>query len=420
MSVLLLRRGFNLVENALSATPSPAADSLFPTANAGDRIPASIFRFGSLTAAPSIYWDMDEADDKGEFETWASGSPDGWTEDNTGGSDITQTSVGAEVKNGVSAAKMTCAGGGRAYGYHEFTCRAGARLRLDCWGRGDGGTGLARFTLYNVTTGNGSLGAANWSAGILAFALTSTSSTTYQHLVSDITVEPYETCRSHEVTMRIVIANVTNGTTSFADSVQVFPAVNFASIHGHNIDPACTLKLQGGDTVGGISDLATFTVAQPSFYTTCTTAFNRYYKLLLSGTNSTASGPIYFGEACIGDALTLGTKIRLPMSPNYSDPRAVIPMRWGSQTYSMGQHPSRTLPFTIQATSMTERNEILNELFRRSRGGGPVVMVPHDGNSHNEVIYGRISSELPHEWAKHDVVNLSSSIEELPFPFITG
>lgn len=424
MSLLLVRPGFNNVETALSSTVSPAADALFPVTNAYDRIPASIFKFGSLAADSYVWFDFDKCDDKGEFETWAAGAADGWTEANTGGSDVTQTSVGAEVHSGVSAAKLTCAGAGVALAYHEFTAKAGARLRVDLWARGDAGTGTLLYGLYNVNTGKNGIGGATWSTGALGanFLGGSSSSATYQHLTTDVTVESFATCRSDTVKLRVFILNSTNGTSAFADSVTILPVVNFASVHGHNIDPCVTLKLRSSSvaSAGSFADRATFSVVQPACYASISDQYIRYWQIMCSGTNSSTTGAPYFGEIVIGDALTLATGPRYPMSVGYRDPRIEVPMRWGSQAYAVGQHASRTFPISLQAVSMTARLEIFDELFRRSRGGAPVVIVPHNADSHTDVIYGRVSPDLPHEWGTKSVAGISTSVEELPFPFVTS
>lgn len=422
MSVLCLAgQRFNLLENATTVTLSTAADSLFPATNLYDRNPASIFKFGSLTSDPTITFDLDQLGDTGGFET-ASGFPVGWTEVNTGTSDVTRDTIIFDT--GAASAKFTSSGGGGAgiaSAIKDITMRSNQRAHLYWALAGDAGLGRQEIRVRNQQTGyflvDNSLPATVWDAG--DNELDFVTGDTFQSENGVFQVQDFTACGGATTTVRIELQNANNGTVGQADSLHMDPAVNFCSIHGHNIDTRNTVTVESSDDNSAWTVRGTFTVRKPSMYVSFSTIYARYWRVKFTGTNSTASGPIWIGELVLGDAQTLSTGPLYPMSVGYRDYQIRVPMRWGDQAYGLGQAFTRSLPLNLQATSMTNRLEIL-EVFERSRGGHPLVIVPHNADSHTDVIYGRLATDLPHDWLTRSIAKITTSVEELPFPFVTS
>lgn len=422
---------FNLIENAVSITPSTAADALFPTSNLYDRNPASIFKFGSITASPTLTFDFDPLGGTGDFESWSGGAPVGWTEASTGTGDVTQEAV--IVNSGASSAELTPGASGFAGIYKDITVRSGpetstgisVQYSLRAALRGDGGIGQAQVEVQNLATKKYLKPDGTWQTGQISVMGRTTASWATSEV--PFLVEPFSVCLVPEVTLRILVKNVGLGSTAFADSIDMQPNFNFLSVHGHNIEAGIVVTVRGSTDNFSASNvlLATCTLAQPSFWAILSAlgdpvggATYRYLRILFTGTQS--SSATWLGEVTVGRALRMATGPLYPFSLNHLDTQIRVAMRWGTQAYGLGQAAVQTFPFTLQPTTVAQWNEYLREVFIRSRGGIPVTVVPHDASGFTDVIYGRLATELPHEWGAPTVSKVSGTIEELPFPFITS
>lgn len=414
---------FNLIENANSITPSPAEDALFPAADIGDGDPGTGFKFGSLTAAPSIVFDLDLLGGTGGFENWTGTTPDGWTEQNSGAGHVDEVVGGPATHEGAKAAEFDNDDGGAAESslVKDVVVRPGQALTISsALYDSSAGFGAITLAIRNQDTGSYLTTAGAWQAGTTVVHPTFvTTGGAYDTFSTNFTVEPYSTIGKSTTTLRLQLRNAST-TVSYADAVYLTPSLTFASIHGHNIDPRCGLVLQSSPDNSAWTTRATFTVRKYSFYVTLGTQTFRYWKLLFSETNSSTSGPIFIGEAVLGEYATLGTGVAYPFGLTYTDPQIRVPKRVGPPTsYQLSQFNQRSMSMTFKAENKTRQEEIL-ALMELSRGGHPIVVVPHNGNSFADVIYGKLAGEMPHSWETPTFVPITTSLEEMAFPLVTG
>lgn len=424
MSMYVLTGAFNLVSASgnPASIPVGSASTNFPLANIDDGDPGSICKFLAISTDPAFQIDLDYLLNTGSMEAFqdATTPPVGWTESNTGTGQVARNA--ALPRTGTYCAEFTT-GTGTASMYYDFTVRAGQRVRFDGWLRGDGATGKMEAIIQNLQTGLYCNPSGTWVS--LLTAIADNTSVAYVQKTVDFAVEDYATCRLDTVVLRLTLINRTGGgsTTTLADDVAVYPAVTFSSVHGHNVDPQCQIRLRSStDAFSGSDTLeATFTVRQPSFYTTISETFRRYWRLAMSGRQSVRSGEWWVGEWVLGQYYTLATGPAYDVQLGVRTPRIEIPLRVGAPaTYQLARSQQRVFPVTFKCSSMTARNEILQEVFERSAGGAPLVVVPHHTDSFTEVIYGKLSADLPHTWATKTYVTLQTEIVEMAFPLITS
>lgn len=408
----------NLLETATSVTPSVSADALFPTTALYDGHPSTVFRFGSRTSAPNVTANLEMAGDTGLFESWSGGTPVGWTEANTGTGAVTEEAV--VVAEGTRAAKFS-AGTGTATLYKDITFRVGQKLRISSQ-LYQGSLGGMILRVRNQDTGNYATSAGTWLTTSQDFQSPGSSTGAYELSSTDITVEDFATVQKATTVVRFQLYNEVGASDSYADNVKILPGYNFASIHGHNIDYRSSPQFRTAtDNFSGAGALqATFTVRQPSMYVKLSsTIYQQYVRVLFADTNSETSGAIYMGELVVGEAAEYSSPA-LPLQANYLDTQVRVPRRFGAPAvYGMGAHELRSYPMSLRFETVAQRTAFLDE-WRRALGGYPVVVVPHNGNSHVDVLYGLPSEDLPHSWSTTTFSTLSMTVDEMMHPLVTG
>ena len=405
-----LSEGGNVAAGRLFSS-SPAAASLYPFSGLADSDLGTIGQFGSLTATPLFQVDVDMLDRAGLFESFSGGSPVGWIEANSGTSDVTQEST--VVHSGSFAARFAAVGGSASC-YKDITVRAGQRLYLEAALRGDAGLGRIKVNLRNLQTGRYLNGGA-WSS--TPNDVMNYSGTPYDVQSQAFVVEDAATCGTVRPTLRLQLLNDNAGTVSYADSVILIPGVSFASWHGHNIDPRSAPELRASTDNFGASNVlvSTPTLARHSFYTTFPVVYYRYWRTQFADTNTAA---IFASEWVLGDALSLARGFNAPYKRTFVDPRITIAKPVGAPAVvSRGTFEQRTLPLSFRVPR-SGRAEFFNEVWLRSKGGAPIVVVPYSGDP--DVILGVLSGELPEEWPHHTYLDYTTSIEEMGLPLITG
>jgi len=373
----------NALERSITApTPSPAADGNFAVAALKDRIPSSAFRFGSLTADPYLQFDLNVVTN-GDMVTNSGGNVSSWTEVNTGTGDVTYDATGGEA--GAPGMKLV-SGTGTAVAYQDITARAGERLNWTIALKGDGTRAVA-LRVFNRNTGHYWTGSA-WSATPTDLATRTTA--TYATSSGSFTMESAPAYRAdlQLMTLRITIQVTTASGTCFADSVFLWPSVDFLSIHGHNIDPIISLELRRDSAAfAGAGTLeATITAFPLEFYSSLGTIRDeRYWRVKFVGTNSAA---IYLGEVVLAQRLTLTRIFKPPESIDYIDDQVrsgEVPIR----SYRKMDHPRRLLDVEFNYDSAAAFTQARDELVLRSRNGHhPMVVVPNDTEVH--CLYGKI------------------------------
>lgn len=430
MSMLILAgRLMNALDGATYSS-TPAADALFPFSNLSDRNPGTIGKFGSLTAAPEVYADMDYFRGTGGGEIFTGGVPGSpttlqWTEANTGTGDVTQEAV---IKNSGNFSIRLAAGTGIASCFADVTVRSGHGMSLRWYSRGDGVGAAAIIRLRNITTGKFYKSDGTWQTA--SQNLDSQGGTTFVGGSIQVNVESYDTIQSDTCILRIELSQSVATKTGYFDDVEMVPNIDFVSVHGHNIDPRCSVTLQSSNdsAFGVILANSTLTAKQPSFYAYDPTGAYaggtfrgsaRFWKLKFGDTNTSTSGPIWIGEWVLGKVLVSQTGPAYPMEPSYSQQHVRVPHRFGAPAiYGMGQTDLRTIPLQLRPSSYAKRLELYQEVYQRSRGGWPVVIVPHHTDNQTDVYYGQLADGLPHSWVTRSNVNINTSVEEMGLPLI--
>lgn len=420
---------YNAVSTGNGVTASPSADALFPTTKLYDGYPGDIFKFGSLTSAPTLTADLDMIAGVGGFESWTGGSPIGWTEADAGTGDVTQQSVSGTLVHSGNFSARYAAGDTSASTYLDLVVRAGQRLAFTIALRGDGGLGGVTMSIRNQQTGNYLNGGA-WDPAVneVITGPTDASYTVFDP-TSDptacvFTVEDFATVGGPLTTIRIQLLNDRPTTIGWADSFSIWPVINFASIHGHNIDPrsAPVFRASTDNFSSSNVSIATPTVVKPALYSSFTAqTLYRYWRVAFADTNSAA---IYVGEWVLGEATTMTAGPMYPYEPTYSAQQVRVPRRFGApNVYAMGSQALRTVPLKIQCTSLASRTEFFQE-WNRCLDGTPVVVVPYTGTGHTDVVLGLLPETMDHSWqlasASRNVMNFATSVTELPLPLVVG
>lgn len=400
------------------ATSSPAADPLYPLSALGDGDAGSPFRFGSLGFDPYIQIDTDYMLGSGDFEIWP--GPDGWTQLNTGTGAITQeTSI---VANGASAARLA-AGTGTAVMYKDIQVPAGQTMQVWCVLYGGGAPAAnVRVQVQNLQTYQWLTGAGAWQASETEVA--SKNTTGYFATNLAFTVQSLLACGQDVVTIRIIVRNDVATSVGYADFLRLIPGVDFASVHGHNIDPGNVVTLVSDDssTFGTAVTRATFTKARPSFYAVLgAIVYARFWRIKIVGINAPASGAIYIGEPVLAQQLGLARGSNFPIRTDWQMPQAR--MRSASRrqyVYNWSRDHLRTVTFPFSYRNLAQHQEARDEIVRRTAGGlYPITIVPLDDDPET-VIFGRIQGDWSSSQAQLNVREADLIIEEDPFPTFVG
>jgi len=396
---------------------SPAAHVKFPFSELGDGDPGTIGKFGSLTAAPYVYGDLDLLRGSGGAENFSGGIEVGWTEVVTGTGAVTQE--GTLFHSGIGAFRLA-AGTGIASAYIDVDVRAGQKLLLKWWSRADGAGGEGLLRVRNLHTGSHLKEDAGWTTSPVD--LFPQTGTVYVENSVTFTVESMADCQRAVVTLRIQILEENGTKVSYFDDITLVPYVDFFSIHGHNIDMRSTLKVQGSDApTTGYVDLVAPTVRRKAFYSTFDEVAYRYVRLLFAETNQ-GSGALWFGEWVVGKAYELVRGPNYPLRRTFSDPRITLERPVGAPSnVGRGQFEQGGVSLTFRCKE-SQRLDFYNEVYVRSLGGAPAVVVPSTLDV--EVFYGVLDAVHGEEWALRTAtrgyLDYSTSIDEFAMPLVTG
>jgi hypothetical protein len=365
-----------------------AADPLFPLANAYDGRPSRTFRPGAKPAYPlglGIVVDGN-ALINGSLETWSGGVLSSWTQ--SGGGTVTQTVVAGEFVLG-SAAKF--AGGGAPTIAQDYVVRSGQARCLDIWLRGAGGANNMSAVLQNLQTGNTlAAGGASWSP----FQVVAVSSgVAYNHFQINYTVEPFSAAQAPLVTLRLSIQGPSGVATGFADELADYPAVNFVSVHGHNLDLNVAAKLYScaEPTFAAPTLEQTAAIIHPAFYGLLPALiYRRYWNFETTPASTGMSALPELGEVVIGQTYALTQAPTYGVELGFIRDDVATETGLGEQhVYGRAKHPRRTVGLKFRFDSETKYRAARDEIYRRCGGRvNPLVIVPD--TTLPDVIYGRI------------------------------
>lgn len=386
MSCLILAGGeYNLLARTAGVVPSPSEDALFPPTRLYDGRAGWIFKFGSLTADPKLTCDLDLLASLGGFEV-AGTPPGGWTDASSGGATVTSTT--STPFTGSRCAEFDAgAGVGFAKITKDISVRSNEKLRIQLRVR-PMSTSTAKsldLQIRDLRTGKYLQPGLTWAAGeIAALTLTGADDAWSAQQAIQFTVDTVANTLNDSTLLRITLlytGSIANDKIR-ADEMFVIPAVDFASLHGTQIiDPlnAITLRSSTDNFSGSDTAEATFTLRPGACYVKLgSPVYRQYWRVKFTGTNSTATGAIGLGEWVLGQAVTLAKAPAYSprLVPSHAQIRGGLPLG-GSYAYGLGGQPRTDLELQW-GWEESQHTDWLNELFLRSPGGEPMVIVPSD------------------------------------------
>lgn len=376
----------NVLQSANSVVASPVGETFLPEANLSLYRPDKPFRFSAVDGTQSLITaDLNQVTN-GDFESWSSDDPVGWTVEEAGAADVTETQVAGEVNNGTSAAELVSDGVDTARVYQDFEALSGGTYTVKVALRGDGSASL-RFRVQNLQTGRWLNSSLNW---VDTQANTETRSATGYAVATNVfTVEAFSVTKAHKCTLRIQAVNEQNGS-AFVDDVEFWPSWDLAAVLGWSeIPDVVPVKLQTSTDDFSSTNLdETMTKARPSFYhEMASRSDDRYVRLNIDG--ETLAKPV-IGELFIGLKRDLSRGQRMAYSFEPRVPRVVQSKLFGDEREALSRDESLRYAFRFGHTT-SEYEEFRDQIWRRSKfGADRVLVIPDDTRS--EVHMGRFLS----------------------------
>lgn len=367
--------------NALSS--SGTVDSNFPLTNLGVYRPREPFSFSQSVADMRAIVDTCLVADSSIEGTL----DDNWTDASSGGGAATQD---ATPSTGTYSLKLVPGASGVASRYQDLIVRSGERFTIRASFQAPGG-GTVAVRIYNPQTGlyldsTGAWIAAPATDADHAISKSTNTSSLFETESLAFQVESRSDCGDQDLVLLRVQPYSADNITTYVDDIELIPAINFLGVFSHNFDPILTPTWRSDDdsAFGSATTRATPTIARPNFYSVLGSAFyERYQDLKLAGgpQGADAAGGNNYpraGELVIGYAETIA---RMP-DPQWTDrydkqqSRVVTPER-DQHIASRGSHRLRTLNLPFTHFSLSDRNEIRDEILARGGyGERPSVIVP--------------------------------------------
>ncbi len=378
----------------LSASQTPS--NLFPLSRAADGQPDQVFIFPAVAANDYIQADINQILNE-SFETWTlSTTPDQWTSAITNDGTVSEH-TGSHVNLGGSGLQLTNGATGTAESYQDIVVMAGEEMQINAWFRTDDAAENGELEIRNLQTGNYLDNGGAWMASQTNALEPVTTVLTLTNL--SFTVESFAICRSHLVTLRVRVHmdNTAASKTHNYDDVVLFPSVNFASIHGHNIDPRVTVELHSDfadAAFGSLVDHGDFTVSVPTFFLKIATLQkNRYWRVpQFTGTQSTVTGALEVGLCFLGQVISL---LGAPSQPGL-EIAEILPQERAESRLSRKQwrlrhakHEQRLIQLQFELLTDARETEFRDEVLKRTEYGvQPMVMVIRSDEA-DKCIHGR-------------------------------
>ncbi len=382
----LTGRMWNALERSTVTVTSEDAD--YQKASLYDYRSLRPFKFAAPATTVTITVDL-KLLQNGNMEAGSGSTFTGWTATTTGTGSVGEETV--TVEQGARSMRVKGGTSGQAQYAQAFTARSGERLSISGWARGDG-SHLARVQVFNTMTSRYLHADGTWGAGADLFTVASATgpgTNGYSLFAFSAFVEPFSVTLSDLVSIEVRLYSAENGFAYF-DDITIFPSINFASIHGHNL--ASVVGTTGAPVIS-MSDgttTYTFTTQRPSFYLSFAAVDKRVWTFSFAGGLVPAVG---LGEVVLGYTQTLGRSPAAPrISPHQTDAdRAQVRAETGAGDAYIFQRSSferRTvhLPYLTNDAVM---REIVREIHQRSENGlYPLIVVPNDAKP--DVILGRL------------------------------
>lgn len=396
MSLLHLPGKMSLVARGRGVT-TDTASSVYPASGLYDLRQDVPFSFSSLTGALLGARLENNMLRNSGLENWSGSSPDYWT---VAGS-VSQASAGNSYAG--SAAATLAAGVGNSI-LQVCELFPGETFRVSAACKKAANNNPAYILVRNLTTNEYLNQAGAWvtsPANAIIYTSTSYVLSSIQATISDFATTIFNSCQ--------ILIQAYNGSATDAcyfDEVTVCPAVNFGSIHAHNVNPGVFVQLRYSDldsTTTAGTTYATLTRAQGSMFRSRPLQIARYWKLVFNGAQADAQypaplydgriAPIYIGEWMLGQAIEMSTaqNYNWVVKNKYEQTRSAT-RAGGQRAVNLTTFPSRALQMSHFFETAARSDEYRDFVWRLGGGGEtPGVWVP-DSDDPAVCILGRQDS----------------------------
>lgn len=364
---------------AAQLTMSPSALTLCPKTNAHDNRASLPARFSSAAEDSYFSADLDLLGATGSFETGADAAA--WTMLGVG----SLASSAAEQTIGTNSG-LLAPDAAEAIAFYDVTVRAGEELKFLGACMIDSAAD-ANIRIRNRQTGKWLKGSdSSWNDSEEQ-VLTSVGS--WESIAVTFTMESIEACGFDTVTLRVYIH--ADGGTAYFDGLALFPSLNWASVHGHNIPPFIVPTLQYSDDDTSWSTQETMPLWRDSFYVALDTLeTHRYWRIHFDGQPDTGS-LMYMGEVFFGQSFTLLHNPQYGGSITRIEHQTRGEATTGDEFLNLhNNQPQRSVLFQFGFRTDEEYEQFRDSVFRRSRGGGNLIAIAPLDLDDRTVILGRI------------------------------
>jgi len=299
--------------------------------------------------------------------------------------------VGTPACTKVSNAMQIAGASGDHYEYFDLSCSAGEVLTVSAFATPPTGAGgFSKIIVRNLETNATLNGAGVWVPATTGAAIWHylPAALGGALLTTPFTVEPYSTCLEDRVVLRFEFYGGPGSGPTYPtyDDFFVWPRINFAHVHGHNIPPGATLAYCSSAFVTPTVVAHTFTVKQPSFYATFTDQDYRYGRLLLTA-NPPDGRNVYMWQVTFGQYQTARRSQDNGFSASLVDTQDRASSDTGPiQAYLRTARGRRMVDLAFKHTSAADKAEAL-EIMERSRNGAlPSIIVTDSTDSSSGVL----------------------------------
>lgn len=394
----------HLTRVATAPVPNPTMLTLFDSPYAYDNRASKAAMF-SVAQEDSVFpvdlnllagSSFESADDAAAWDVLGAGTFSSSTDQAVGGTH----SGKLEVETGAT----------EAIAYQDVLARPGEALNLDGNVMCPAGADKAHIRIRNRVTGRWLKSDLTWSDSLEDYYETTGSA--WESFDDTFTVESLAICKSDTVLLRVYLHSEDD---AYFDDVILFPSLNAASIHGHNVPECIVPTLQYSDDNSSWSTQEAMTLRRDSFCSALSSLqVHRYWRILFDGTPDTDC-LIYMGELVMGQYFELAKNPFYGATLGYIEKQSRQEGDAGEEFVHLhNQQPQRSLKLAFAFRDDASYEEFRSVIFRGSRGGANLIWIVPTEMDSSVVILGRVREQIMSD--KSDTVSRSGDLEILEAP----
>lgn len=407
----LFGSGYNQVARCSAALTTSGVLSGFSVAGLYDGRQTAEFFFAAAAGDKYIDLDLNQTVN-GDFATAFSGGHPGTGWAGSGTPTATQ-----------SSGAMLVSGAAGSYEYFDLSVAAGEVLTMSATLTAPGVGGLAQIVVRNLETGKLLDGVAlTWQTSAVFLSQPGSAALPTLTKTATFTVESHSTCLSDRVTLRVEFYGGPGAGATFPsyDNFFIYPRINFASIHAHNIPAGILSHVRFGSiptATPGATMVADFTQARPTMFAAFTAQDQRYARFYFT-TLTAETREIYIGEFVLGQYRSLERVQNYGYTAGTIDPSDRSSNDLGpQQAYRRTQQARRWVELQFRLTTATSYAEWVELMARSCNGALPLILVPDSADA-GDARLGRLAQEWQYSRALTLMRDHSIKHEELPFPVV--